>query len=75
MDPADDWAEALELGAAATEQDKYLFCWGREAATYYLTMSIESAIKEGGDEVRLALGNLEEGCWSHPGGPGGVLRR
>ena len=29
-------------------------------------MFIESAIKEGGDEVRLALGNLEEGCWSHP---------
>ena len=27
--------------------------------------AIESAIKEGGDEVRLALGNLEEGCWSH----------
>jgi N-acetylglucosamine transport system substrate-binding protein len=63
--PPTNWAEALELGALAAEQDKYLFCWGREAATYYQTMSIESAIKEGGDEVRLALGNLEEGCWSH----------
>ncbi len=72
--PPTTWAEALELGAAAAEQDKYLFCWGREAATYYQTMCIESAIKEGGDEVRLALENLEEGCWSHAGGAGGVRR-
>lgn len=60
------WAEALELGAAAKEADKYLFCWGQEAATYYQTLAIDSAIKEGGHEVRLALENLEEGCWSHP---------
>ena len=59
--PPTNWAEALELGAAAKERDKYLFCWGKEAATYYQTMSIESAIKEGGDEVRLALGNLDRG--------------
>ena len=60
------WAEALELGAAAKEQDKYLFTWGQEAATYYQTLAIDSAIKEGGHEVRLALENLEEDCWSHP---------
>lgn len=60
------WAEALELGAKAKEKDKYLFVWGKEAATYYLTMCIESAIKQGGDEVRLALENLQEGCWSLP---------
>jgi N-acetylglucosamine transport system substrate-binding protein len=60
------WAEALELGAKAKEQGKYLFVWGKEAATYYQTLAIESAIKEGGDEVRLALENLEEGCWSLP---------
>ena len=64
--PPTTWAEALELGALAKEQDKYLFCWGVEAATYYQTLAIDSAIKEGGDEVRLALENLEEGCWSHP---------
>jgi N-acetylglucosamine transport system substrate-binding protein len=64
--PPTNWAEALELGAAAAEQDKYLFCWGREASSYYRTMCVESAIKEGGDEVRLALENLEEGCWSLP---------
>jgi N-acetylglucosamine transport system substrate-binding protein len=64
--PPTTWEEALELGALAKEQDKYLFCWGQEAATYYQTLSIDSAIKEGGHEVRLALENLEEGCWSHP---------
>jgi N-acetylglucosamine transport system substrate-binding protein len=64
--PPTNWAEALELGALAAEQDKYLFCWGREAATYYRTMCIESAIKEGGDEVRLAVENLAEGSWSLP---------
>jgi N-acetylglucosamine transport system substrate-binding protein len=64
--PPTTWAEALELGAAAKEEGLYLFCWGQEAATYYQTFAIDSAIKEGGDEVRLALENLEEGCWSHP---------
>ncbi len=64
--PPTNWAEALELGAAAKELDKYLFCWGVEAATYYQTLAVDSAIKEGGHEVRLALENLEEGCWSHP---------
>ncbi|SDD14925.1 N-acetylglucosamine/diacetylchitobiose ABC transporter substrate-binding protein [Auraticoccus monumenti] len=60
------WDEALELGAQAKEQDKYLFVWGKEAATYYQTMAIESAIMQGGDEVRLALENLEPECWSKP---------
>jgi len=29
-------------------------------------MAVNSAIKEGGDEVRLALENLEPDCWSKP---------
>ena len=29
-------------------------------------MAIDSAIKEGGDEVRLALENLKPDCWSLP---------
>lgn len=37
-----------------------------EAATYYQELAIASAIKEGGDDVRLALENLKEGCWSLP---------
>ncbi|WP_163542323.1 N-acetylglucosamine/diacetylchitobiose ABC transporter substrate-binding protein [Occultella kanbiaonis] len=64
--PPTTWAEAKELGAAAAEQGKYLFLFGTEAATYYQTLCIDSAIIEGGDEVRLALENLEEGCWSLP---------
>lgn len=58
------WEDLKELGAKAKEQDKYLFLWGKEAATYYQTLCIDSAVKQGGDEVRLALENLEEGCWS-----------
>ena len=64
--PPKTWDEALELGAKAKAAGKYLFLWGNEAADYYGEMAITSAIKEGGDEVRLALDNLEEGCWSKP---------
>jgi N-acetylglucosamine transport system substrate-binding protein len=58
--------EMLALGAEAKGKGKYLFGWGKEAATYYQTMAIASAIKEGGDEVRLALENLQPDCWSLP---------
>ncbi|MGS2619378.1 N-acetylglucosamine/diacetylchitobiose ABC transporter substrate-binding protein [Micromonospora sp. LZ34] len=64
--PPTTWEEALALGAEAKKQGKYLFCWGKEAANYYLTVILDSAIKEGGDEVRVALGNLEKNSWSHP---------
>ena len=64
--PPKTWDEAMDLGAQAKAKDKYLFLWGKEAATYYQTLAIGSAIKEGGDEVRLALENLEADCWSHP---------
>lgn len=60
------WDEALALGEKAKAAGKFLFCWGKEAATYYLTLAIDSAIKEGGDEVRTGLGNLEADCWSLP---------
>ena len=60
------WDEMLALGEKAKAQGKYLFVWGKEAATYYLEMAIASAIKEGGDDVRLALDNLQPNCWSHP---------
>ncbi|HET9871017.1 MAG TPA: N-acetylglucosamine/diacetylchitobiose ABC transporter substrate-binding protein [Propionibacteriaceae bacterium] len=64
--PPKTWDEAMALGAKAKAKGKYLFGWGKEAATYYLELAIASAIKEGGDEVRLALDNLKEDCWSHP---------
>ncbi len=56
--------EMFELGTKAKAKGKFLFGWGKEAATYYQTMAISSAIKEGGDEVRLALENLTPDCWS-----------
>ncbi|GAB3260815.1 N-acetylglucosamine/diacetylchitobiose ABC transporter substrate-binding protein [Kineosporia babensis] len=60
------WAEILELGAQAKAEDLYLFGWGKEAADYYLTLAIDSAIVEGGHDVRIALGNLAADCWSLP---------
>ena len=60
------YEEMLSLGEEAKGKNKYLFGWGKEAATYYQTMAISSAIKEGGDEVRLALENLKPDCWSLP---------
>jgi N-acetylglucosamine transport system substrate-binding protein len=64
--PPKTWAEALDLGAKAKAKGKFLFLWGKEAATYYNTLCIDSAIKQGGDEVRLALDNIKPNCWSHP---------
>ncbi|MGA8112127.1 MAG: N-acetylglucosamine/diacetylchitobiose ABC transporter substrate-binding protein [Actinocatenispora sp.] len=64
--PPKTWDDAIDLGAKAKKKGKYLFVWGKEAATYYQTLCIASAIKEGGDEVRLALENLKPKCWSHP---------
>ena len=58
--------ELMDLGKKAKAKDKFLFGWGKEAATYYQTMAIASAIKQGGDEVRLALENLKPDCWSMP---------
>jgi len=64
--PPKTWDEALDLGAKAKAAGKYLFVWGKEAATYYLTMAIDSAIKEGGPQVRLDLENLKPKAWSAP---------
>jgi len=64
--PPKTWDEAYELGVKAKEKDKYLFVWGKEAATYYQTLAICSAIKQGGDEVRLSLENLKPDSWSQP---------
>lgn len=58
------YEELLDLGAQAKDKGKYLFGWGKEASTYYQDMAIASAIKEGGNDVRLALDNLEPNAWS-----------
>jgi len=64
--PPKTWDEAKELGAKAKEKGKYLFVWGKEAATYYQTLAVDSAIKEGGDEVKDGFEKLSKDCWSHP---------
>ncbi|MFC6706284.1 N-acetylglucosamine/diacetylchitobiose ABC transporter substrate-binding protein [Flexivirga alba] len=60
------WDDLIALGAKAKAKGKYLFVWGKEAASYYQQLLMDSAIKEGGDEVRLALENLEPKAWSNP---------
>jgi N-acetylglucosamine transport system substrate-binding protein len=65
-EPPKTYDALLDLGAKAKAKGKYLFVWGKEAATYYNTLAVDSAIKEGGDEVRLALENLKANCWSLP---------
>jgi N-acetylglucosamine transport system substrate-binding protein len=62
--PPKTWAEALDLGAKAKAKGKYLMLFGKEAATYYLTTLIASAIMEGGNDVRLSLENLKPDCYS-----------
>lgn len=64
--PPTTWAEAIALGKVAKEKGIYLFGWGKEAATYYRTTTVASAIKAGGDEVRLAVDNFTPGFWSLP---------
>ncbi len=60
------WQDLSALGAAAKEKGKYLFLWGKEAATYYQTMVVNSAVIQAGDDVRLPLENLDAKAWSHP---------
>lgn len=60
------WDEVLDLGAKAKAAKKYLFVWGKEAATYYQTLAMDSAVKEAGDDFRLPLENLKPKSWSHP---------
>ncbi|MDR2996820.1 MAG: N-acetylglucosamine/diacetylchitobiose ABC transporter substrate-binding protein [Microbacterium sp.] len=60
------WQDLPALGAAAKAKGKYLFLWGKEAATYYQTLVIDSAVIQGGDDVRLPLENLDPKAWSNP---------
>ncbi|MFC4140206.1 MULTISPECIES: N-acetylglucosamine/diacetylchitobiose ABC transporter substrate-binding protein [unclassified Microbacterium] len=60
------WQDLPDLGAAAKAKGKYLFLWGKEAATYYQTLVIDSAVIQSGDDVRLPLENLDPKAWSHP---------
>ncbi|WP_344817631.1 N-acetylglucosamine/diacetylchitobiose ABC transporter substrate-binding protein [Microbacterium soli] len=60
------WQDLKALGEAAKAKGKYLFLWGKEAATYYQTMVVDSAVIQAGDDVRVPLENLDPKAWSHP---------
>jgi len=60
------WEDLPALGEAAKAKGKFLFLWGKEAATYYQTLVIDSAVIQSGDDVRLPLENLDPKAWSHP---------
>ncbi|WP_286302524.1 extracellular solute-binding protein [Microbacterium suwonense] len=60
------WQDLKALGAAAKEKGKYLFLWGKEAATYYNTMVVDSAVIQAGDDFRIPFENLDPKAWSHP---------
>lgn len=60
------WQDLKALGAKAKEKGKYLFLWGKEAATYYQTMVIDSAVIQAGDDFRVPFENLDPKAWSHP---------
>ncbi|WP_427891745.1 N-acetylglucosamine/diacetylchitobiose ABC transporter substrate-binding protein [Kribbella sp. GL6] len=61
--PPTTWDEMLKLGEQAKKSGKYLFVFGKEAASYYLWPIYGTAFKMGGDEVRKNLDNLKPDCW------------
>lgn len=60
------WQDLKALGEAAKAKGKYLFLWGKEAATYYQTMVVDSAVIQAGDDFRIPFENLDPNAWSHP---------
>jgi N-acetylglucosamine transport system substrate-binding protein len=62
--PPTTWDEALTLCDAAAEKDLKLFVWGKEAASYWKYLALDSAVKQGGVEIVERIANLEEGAWS-----------
>ncbi len=64
--PPKTWDEALTLCDKAKAKDLYLFAWGKEAASYWKYLALDSAYKQGGPEVVERISNLEPGAWSDP---------
>ncbi|WP_420176760.1 extracellular solute-binding protein [Luteococcus sp. OSA5] len=64
--PPTTWEDLIALGDQAQQQGKHLFAWGRDNATACLRMVLASAIKQGGDEVRLDLDGYRPRAWQHP---------
>ena len=62
--PPKTWDDALDLGAKAKAKGKYLFVFGKESASYYQTLALNSAIKEGGKDLIDRLSNADPDVWS-----------
>ncbi|MDR1392662.1 MAG: N-acetylglucosamine/diacetylchitobiose ABC transporter substrate-binding protein [Bifidobacteriaceae bacterium] len=64
--PPKTWDEALTLCESAKAKDLKLFVWGKEAASYWKYLALDSAVKQGGVEIVERIANLEPGAWDDP---------
>ena len=62
-EPPKTWDDTLALGAKAKKKDKYLFTFGKESASYYQTLAINSAVKQGGTGIITKLNNGDSSAW------------
>jgi N-acetylglucosamine transport system substrate-binding protein len=62
--PPRTWDEAMQLCTEAKAKNLYLFTWGKEAASYWKTLALDSAFKQGGYKVVEDIANLKPGAWS-----------
>lgn len=62
--PPTTFTELEALGRKAQKQQRYLFCWGRDSATWFQRMVLASAVKSGGRDVLDRLAALQSDSWS-----------
>jgi len=64
--PPKTWDEMMSLCEKAKAKDLYCFVYGKEAASYWQWMLLDSAIKSGGYDVISNVANLKPNAWSDP---------
>lgn len=64
--PPVTWDDLLTLGRSAIKSQIALLGWTPQDLSDIQTLVIDSAIKQGGHEVRLGLENLSATSWTHP---------
>jgi len=64
--PPKTWDEASALCDQAKAKGLYLFTWGKEAASYWKYLALDSSYKQGGPSVVEDVVNLKPGAWSNP---------
>lgn len=63
--PPKTWDDALALCDKAKAKNLYLFTWGKEAASYWKYLALDSAYKQGGPDAVSGIVNLKPGAWSN----------